>query len=374
MRLIDVGFQATFRRMFVYNILFEDAEVDEKVLALDESSRVLSITGAGCSVAGHVSGRPQRVDAVDINKHHLALTALKATAAQHLDSYASFYDLCGRGWHSDPKGTIGLFGNEMPDWIRRYWKRHHDRFEKSMYHEGLTAQMVKGVRMMSGIDASWLRTYMHEPVEKRIAAVDEWIAPVLRSPAVQMIMRSPLQLLSLGINFSQRDRLLETEQTDLISYFLRHLYRVAETELETNWIAWWVLAGHFNHDREDAVPPYLRRDRWERSLGSPTRMRYHNRNIFDLLGEGGRDEWSHYTLCDAPDWMPEPVQRNLLSEIRRTSEDGAIVLYRTVEDDCMVSNLGLDRWFVRQDDLSAEATLADRSRQYKHVHVYRVAH
>ena len=96
MQLRDVAFQHTFQQLFVYNILFEDAEVDETHLEIGERSRVLSITGAGCGVAGMLSRDPRSIDAVDINPHHLALTALKCTAAQRLRSYARFYDLCVR--------------------------------------------------------------------------------------------------------------------------------------------------------------------------------------------------------------------------------------------------------------------------------------
>lgn len=374
MNLRDRAFQATFSRMFVYNVLFEDAEVDERFLGMGEDSRVLSITGAGCGVAGFVSRRPQSVDAVDINPHHLALTALKTTAAQRLYPYSSFYDLFGRGWHSDPRAAIGQIADDMPAWVARYWRRHADRFDHCIYHEGLTAQVVSGLRKLSGIDAGWLRGLQHQPVEVRQRAVDEWIGPVLRNPLVKTFLTSPVQLLALGVNYTQRDRALAHEQTDLVSFFLRHLHRVAETDLETNWFAWLFLAGHYNHDHPDAVPPYLRRDRYDRSLHAPTQVKYHNRNLFDVLGDGGANQWSHYTLCDMPDWLPEPVQRKLLSEIRRTARDGAIVLYRTVHEDCMVRRLGLESQFVPMEAESAEASILDRSRQYRHVHFYRVEH
>ncbi|GAB4212709.1 MAG: hypothetical protein OHK0013_35810 [Sandaracinaceae bacterium] len=71
-------FRSTFQRLFVYNILFEDSEVDEALLDLDERSRVLSITGAGCGVAAMIARRREAIDAVDINPHHLALAALKS--------------------------------------------------------------------------------------------------------------------------------------------------------------------------------------------------------------------------------------------------------------------------------------------------------
>ena len=38
MRIRDYAFQSVFRRMFVYNILFEDSEVDEQYLELDADS------------------------------------------------------------------------------------------------------------------------------------------------------------------------------------------------------------------------------------------------------------------------------------------------------------------------------------------------
>lgn len=376
MKLRDKAFQSAFSKMFVYNILFEDAEVDERFLRIDEDSSVVGITGAGCGFAGMVSKRPRSIDCVDINPHHLALTALKATTAQHLFPYTTFYDLFGRGWRPDPEQTIGLVADQLPPWIQRYWskRQHYSRFNRNFYSEGLTANMLSTVRRMSGIDANWLRSVMHLPLEQRMAAVDEWISPVLERPWVKAIMQSPLQLLALGINFSQRDRLLETEQSGMVDYFTTHMKRVAETELETNWFAWFVIAGQYNHESQDAVPPYLRRDRWERSFGSPTRMNFHNRNIFDVLGEGQRNQWSHYTFCDAPDWMPEPVQKRLLDEVLRTSRDGGIMLYRTVEDDCIVDRLGMQNHFRRLDDDSNLASRLDRSRQYRHVHFYEIAH
>jgi S-adenosylmethionine-diacylglycerol 3-amino-3-carboxypropyl transferase len=376
MNLKDIAFQTAFSKMFVYNILFEDAEVDEKYLGIDENSSVIGITGAGCGIAGMVSRRPQRIDAVDINPHHLSLAALKATTAQHLYPYTTFYDLFGRGWRPEPKETIGMVADHLPGWMQKYWAKpqNYRRFNRNFYGEGLTAQMLTNLRRMSGVDANWLRSLIDQPAEVRMKAVEEWIAPVLERPYIKAVLSSPLQLLSLGINFSQRDRLLDTEGTGMVDYFVTHMKRVAATDLHTNWFAWFVIAGQYNHENKDAVPPYLRRDRWERSLGSPTRMNYHHRNIFDVLGEGGRNQWSHYTFCDAPDWMPPPVQQKLLNEVLRTSRDGAIMLYRTVEDDSIVDRLNMHRNFKRLDAESDAAGLADRSRQYRHVHFYQVTH
>jgi len=374
MALKDKLFQRTFSKLFVYNILWEDAEVDERWLGIDEDSSVLCITGAGCGVAGMTSGRPQRIDAVDINPHHLALAALKVTATQRMESYSQFYDLFARGWASDPERTVRRLTDTLPRWIQRYWKRHHDRFEKSMLHQGLTAQMLTAFRRQVGADANWLRQVIKESPEERMRIIDERVRPVLTRPHMKAVLNSPLQLVSLGINFQQRDRIVQTEGMNIVDFFIEHLKRVAATDCETNWFVWYTVAGEFNHDNPDAVPPYLRKDRWERSYRAPTSVRYHNRNLFEVLSKAGPETWSHYTLCDAPDWLDDQAQRNLLDEIFRTSRDGAVVLARSVEGHSMVENVGYTDRFVPMVEASQDGTETDRSRQYRKVAFYRVQH
>jgi S-adenosylmethionine-diacylglycerol 3-amino-3-carboxypropyl transferase len=161
---------------------------------------------------------------------------------------------------------------------------------------------------------------------------------------------------------------------DVIDFLLMHLGRVAQTDLERNWFAWYAVVGEFNHERQDAVPPFMRRDHHEASLGADTQVRYHHRNIFDVLGEAGPKTWTHYTLLDAPDWMPNAVQGKLLGEILRTSEDGAVVLHRSVETDSMPERHGFGRHFIPMTEASDLATELDRTRQFRRVSFYQVAH
>lgn len=374
MRIRDLAFQHTFARLFVYNILWEDAEVDERFLGVDESSSILSISAAGCGVAGLVSRRPTRIDAVDINRHHLALSALKVTAAQRMKSYTEFYDLLGRGWHASPEPVVRGLAQYLPPWMQRYWKKHYTRFERTLYQEGLTARMLRFFREQTGIDANWLRWVIAQPLEKRLEAIDEWITPVLRRPMFKAFLESPLQLLTLGINFEQREKYVGGEEDGMVGAFRSTMRRFASTDLANNWIAWYVVTGGFDHENESAVVPYLRRDHHEASLGAPTNVRYHLGNLFSLLAEAGPNTWSHYTFCDAPDWMSEPIQRSLLEEVLRTSRDGAIMLVRSVEEDSFVEKHGLDRHFLRMGEESDLATAVDRSSLYRRVDFFQVAH
>ncbi len=374
MRLRDLAFQHTFARMFVYNILWEDSEVDERFLGIDEDSSVLGISAAGCGVAGMLSKRPARVDAVDINKHHLALSALKMAAAQRMRSYTEFYDLLGRGWHANPEPVVRQLAQYLPPWMQRYWKKHYTRFERSLYQEGLTARMLRFFREQTGIDANWYRWVITQPLEERQRAIDEWITPVLQRPLVKAFMESPLQLLSLGINFEQKGRYMGEEHHTMTGAFRDTIMQLATTDLRNNWIAWYVTTGGFDHENPTATPPYLRADRHENSLGAPTTVRYHLGNLFSLLAEAGPNTWSHYTFCDAPDWMSEPIQRTLLEEVVRTGRNGAVMLVRSVEEDSVVDKHGYHHRFERMDEASEVATALDRARLYKRVDFYRLVH
>jgi S-adenosylmethionine-diacylglycerol 3-amino-3-carboxypropyl transferase len=372
MRARDLLFHATWKRLFVYNILFEDSEVDEAFLGIDERSRVLSISGAGCGVASMLTSRPAKMDVCDINRHHLALTALKCEALRRAGSYGLFYDLFGRGWHPDPEPAVRHLASHLPTWMQKHWKESHGLFRRTLYREGVTSRMLSAFRRLSGVDEAWLRSVMPLSPDRRARAVEERIAPALRSPMGRAWMRSPAQLMALGVNYHQRERLVG-EDGDLGEHIVSHLVALARTDVETNWFVWFAIAGQFNHDRQDAVPPYLRRDRFERTRGTPTEITYHPRNVFDVLDDAAPGSYTHFTLCDAPDWLSTADQRRLLDRVATTATDGATVLVRTVGDDCMVTKLGLEKRFVPQTKESNLMTSLDRTRQYRRVQLYRVA-
>jgi S-adenosylmethionine-diacylglycerol 3-amino-3-carboxypropyl transferase len=369
----DAAFQSTFQGLFVYSILFEDSEVDEEILELDERSRVLAITGAGCGVAAMMARNPESIDAVDLNPHHLALSALKIEASRRLVRYSSFYDLLGRGWHPDAEHVLAQATLTLPDWIRKHWKSRARLFHRNLYREGVTSRMLGAFRAMAGVDETWLRWAAGLDPDGRASAVETKLGPLLRSPVARAWLTSPGQLVALGINFSQRDRILRTEgDADMADFIISHLKRLARTDVGTNWFIWYAIAGHFDHEREDAVPPYLRRDRHARAREATTRVRYHRRNVVDVLEASPPRSYTHFTFCDAPDWLDAAGQRRLLDGVLRTAKDGAVVLTRSVEHECMVERAGLGRRLVRLDDLSTRASIRDRTRQYRRVDAYQV--
>jgi len=372
-RLADAAFQRVFSHLFVYNILFEDSEVDERFLGIDTTSTVLGISGAGCRIAGHLSQQPRHVDAVDINRHHLALTGLKVQAAQQLRSYEEFYDLFGRGSAPSSGRVLGKLAAGLPASLQSHLKRHQTMFSGDLFTSGLTARLLRMLQRLTGVDERWLRSLMTLDVSARKRTVLETFRPVLTEPWVKWLLESPVHLVSIGVNYAQCERMLRIEgMADVGTFLLMHLQRVAATDVARNWFAWYAIVGRYNHDDQEAIPPFLRRDRHERSCASKTSVAYHHRSIFDVLDEAHPRTWSHFTLCDAPDWMSDAAQKRLFQAVIRAGRDGGVLQYRTVERTSLVERHGLADRLQPMVAETEMATALDRTRQFRGVRYYRI--
>lgn len=372
-RLADAAFQRVFSNLFVYNILFEDSEVDERFLGIDASSTILGISGAGCRIAGHLSQRPKHVDAVDINGHHLALTALKVQAARQMRSYDEFYDLLGRGSVPNSEQVLRNLASGLPIWIQNHLRRHEAIFSKNLLTGGLTAQVMRLLQRLTGVDEGWLRSLMTLRVGERKQLVLETFRPVLAKPWMKWLLESPVHLMSIGVNYAQCERMLRIEGlADIAAFLLMHFQRVAATDVARNWFVWYAIAGHYNHDDQEAMPPFLRKDRHERSFLSNTTVAYHHRNIFDVLGAAQPRTWSHFTMCDAPDWMSDAAQKRLLQEVVRTGRNGGVLQYRSVEPSSLVERHHLANRLQAMVAETELATALDRTRQFRAVRYYRI--
>ena len=91
-KLFAVWFDA-----FVYNQIWEDPRVDLQALAIDENSRILTISSGGCNALNYLLAEPEKVTAIDLNRHHIFLLNLKIAALKFLPNYEDFFNFFGYG-------------------------------------------------------------------------------------------------------------------------------------------------------------------------------------------------------------------------------------------------------------------------------------
>ena len=79
----------------VYPQIWEDPDVDMEAMRLDQSHRVVTIASGGCNILAYLTRSPAKIDAVDLNPHHIELNKLKLAALQHMPGFDEFEALFG---------------------------------------------------------------------------------------------------------------------------------------------------------------------------------------------------------------------------------------------------------------------------------------
>ncbi len=371
--MADRVFGSLFSRILVYTILFEDNEKDLEFLALDESSRVFTVGGAGCGVAAMLASSPALIDVVDFNRKHLAVTALKVNVARGLASYEEFHELLARGRHPSPRRTIERFTRDLPPSLSSYWATGWRMFRKDFYSHGLYARNLDIVRPFWPLTEEYLRELNAKPAEDRSGEVRELLSRSMRGPVLGALIRSPLSILAAGINYTQRERNLRAVGSDdVVDGVIEFASRLARTDLEENWIAWHIVTGGFNHERPRALPLYLRPEFHDRMLHAATEVCYRHAILFDRLREGRETRWTHFCLSDVVDWIGEEGRTALFDAVHRAAAPGAKVVCRTVEDSTIVDSIGFGDRFRLVEPFSTTASLAERSCLYRRVNCYEV--
>ena len=371
--ILNAAFEQLFARTFVYNILFEDSDVDCRYLDLPPQSRVLSIAGAGCGVAALPSFSVESLDIVDSNLAHLSLTALKTLAPRYL-TYDDFFELLGHGRSSRAKQMIEpiMLDKCIPENIRRYWRRNTKMFARGLYRSGLSSAMTRGLARLCKLDKAWITEVAALPEEDRVLRVRNDVCRILQRPGIRQVASSPLQLMSLGINFRQKARIERAENMSFFEHMQRYLEAMSRTDMMRNWFVWSPLVGELNLEDQLAIPPCLRKEFYGASARSQATIRFHHDNLVDVMRARPDNHWTYVNCSDVLDWLDEDSQRSVLELVLRKSAPGGRVLLRSVESVDLIASFGLQEGFKLCPDISSRAVLEDRSCLFRSVNFYDV--
>ena len=373
-------------RGLVYTQIWEDPRVDAEALQLDASSRILTISSAGCNVLNYLVHEPQRILAVDLNPAHMALTRLKIAALRHLPSQAHFFRFFGVGASPDNvEAYRRVLRPRLDDATRQFWETRPwaglrrpriSAFEKGFYEHGVLARfqgfagrvsrLVQGRRPEELLDADG-------PEEQR-AFFEECVAPFFDHPVVRRLARQPATLYSFGIPLSQYRRLSDAADASIVDLYRDRLERlVCGFPLSDNYFAWQAFGQRYDTEEREALPPYLKTQHYGQ-------LRYHLDRVETRLAsltEALRDQpdcsFDSFVLLDAMDWMSPDAIAALWAEIARVGVPGARIVFRTagpgsVVEDALPESL---RTRFSYERIRSEALHEqDRSAVYGMFHLY----
>ena len=383
--LLERAFTAAFTGL-VYPQIWEDPEVDMAALDPGPGKRVATIASGGCNLLSYLTAGPERVVAVDLNAHHVALTRLKLAGAQALPHYQAFFQFFGA---ADCPGNLGLWRRFLRDAVdpqtRAYWesrdwrgRRRIGLFTRNIYRYGLLGRFIGaghlGARLLGVPLAPMLA--MRDPAEQA-AWFDARIAPAFDHALVRWATRRKASLFGLGIPPAQYDSLAGAEAEGIHAVLRARLRKLlCDFPISENYFAWQALARSYAPGDGGPLPPYLQQDRFEALREAAPRASVENRSLTERLGEEPEGALDAYVLLDAQDWMSDVQLDALWRQITRTARPGARVLFRTADAPSLLPGrldpALLARWDYREAE-SGRATAGDRAAIYGGVHLYELA-
>jgi S-adenosylmethionine-diacylglycerol 3-amino-3-carboxypropyl transferase len=380
-RLFTLWFQG-----LVYTQIWEDPRVDAAALQLDDTSRILTISSAGCNVLNYLVHEPERILAVDLNTAHMALTRLKLGALRHLPDHDRFFQFFGVG--AGPDNVEAYRRHVRPhldDTTRQFWEtrpwgglrrpRLH-AFEEGFYEHGVLARFQGFARAVSRLVQGRRPEELLEATSQteQRQFFDECVAPFFDHPVVRRIARQPATLYSFGIPLSQYQSLARAADASIVDLYRERLKRlVCGFPLEDNYFAWQAFGRCYDTDARNAIPPYLDADNYGRLRFHRDRVDTRIASLHDALADQPDSSFDSFVLLDAMDWMEPETITALWREIARVGEPGARIIFRTAGPDSVVEPALPDPLrdrFTYERARSEELHEHDRSAIYGMFHLY----
>jgi S-adenosylmethionine-diacylglycerol 3-amino-3-carboxypropyl transferase len=369
----------------VYPQIWEDPDVDMEAMALGEGHRVVAIASGGCNVLSYLTRGPARIDAVDLNRTHVALNRLKLAALTHLPSQGDFFRFFGEAGNRHNGQAYERFIEPNLDAVTRdYWNgrswtgtRRITVFERDFYRTGLLGWFIGMGHLaarLHGVDPRELMQATTRREQRRI--FQERLAPIFDKPLLRWATARKASLFGLGIPPAQYDSLVTSGNTmaDVLSARLEKL--ACDFALADNYFAWQAFARRYPRPGEGALPPYLEAGNHAVLRRIADRVAVHHTSVGDFLATRPAGSVDRVVLLDAQDWMTDAQLNALWTEITRTAAPGARVIFRTAAAQSLLpgrlSPALLSQWTYREAD-SRRFHERDRSAIYGGFHLYELA-
>jgi S-adenosylmethionine-diacylglycerol 3-amino-3-carboxypropyl transferase len=284
-----------------YSTVWEDYRLLDLGLALDRTSDLLVIAGAGCNVLNLLLRAPRRLVALDFNPAQMALVELKLAAIRALP-YDDFAALIGVRPSNRRPELYERLRPSMGAAARAWWDAN-------------LATLANGVEQAGRLDryiAEFRERHLsrvHEPeVVDRLFTLDD---PTARrrfaeeeffTPAFESVFRGYFTRESIGAHGRDGSQFRYVDNVDVGEWFWRRLQRVVlELPTRGNFYLERFLRGGVRDAR--VGPPYLHRHNYGRLRALVSRVDVVNDSLEHYLAAAPRASLDGAALSDVFEYM-----------------------------------------------------------------------
>lgn len=333
----DFIFQKIHGGQLVYNTCWEDPRADRALLNLQNDSRLVMITSAGCNALDYALDNPAQIHCIDMNPRQNALLELKMALFKTTD-FQTLFHFFGLG--KVPQATTifkDAIAPMLPTFAKEYWQRNLFFFNgkglrRSFYWHGTSGVFAwltgRFLEANPSVARRVRQMFEAESIEKQQNAYFD-IEPKILNGIMRWFLNRHLTMCLLGVPESQQTLFMQ-QYSDGAMGFIRECLRKIFTQISIQDNYFYHLYFYGNYSVE-CSPEYLKVQNFAPLSKQIQKINTHTTTLSQFLKNNPSD-YSHYVLLDHQDWLAANNRPALQEEwdlILKNSHSGTKILMRS---------------------------------------------
>ncbi len=358
-------------RGIVFNMSWEDPEMDRRAFQITPEDNAISITSAACNPLNILCQNPKSLTCVDGNPAQNAILELKLATILEMDHEAFFDIFAARR----PSRILPVYAGKLRPHLskrsQKFWDKNLRVASRGLYRYGRTGLFYRVLRTylrLVGINLKQVDAFFDcADLEQQRAFYAKHIAPKLWRKSSKAFMNFKPLIWLAGVHPEQFK--LVDGRHDIYEYIKERMeYALTQVPIYDNYFFSQAVTGRFRGNR---VPPYLLAENFETLKNNVDRVKIVNGWLGPYLDTQPPQTMHKFNLLDIFDWMPPEIFEQTLHSVLRAAVPGATLIYRS-------GSYKLDppasvRPFLHhRKELSKELLAIDRSAAYGSFYVFNV--
>lgn len=354
----------------VFNMSWEDPEMDRRAFNLTPDDTVISITSAGCNPLNFLCQNPAKLISIDGNPAQTALLELKLAGIDALN-HETFFDIFAV---RNPGRITRVYRSQLRQRIslraRAFWDKNLWKAARGIYQFGRMGLFCRVLRayLRAFFTPRQIDEFLDSPtLEAQRAWYHKNVAPRFWGKTSQHMVRFRPFLYMAGVHPRQFD--LVDGRHDMYAYVKERIEHVlTQVPIRDNYFLSMTVSGRF---RGGHVPPYLLEENFDALRRNLDRVQVVNGWLGPFLDTQPAGSINKFNLLDIFDWMTPEQFESTLKSVIHAAAPGATIIYRSGSyrldpPDSILAHL------TPHSDLARELLSGDRSATYGSFYIFSV--
>lgn len=357
----------------IYNICWEDPEIDRELLHLSNEDDVLMITSAGCNALTYLIDNPSSITCVDMNPFQNALLELKIAAFKATDHNTVFM-LFGKGRHPNIKDLYySTLRKHLSISAATIWDHHLYYFEpgNGLYWNGTSGWFARLMQyyfqLHPDLHAAIKSMFKVDNLNDQIQLFNQ-IRTKLWTSFSRWLMNQDAAHALLGVPRVQK-QMIQRKYDDQVSDFIDQCFQNVFKNLPA-WDNYFWRVYVFGEFTRTCCPSYLKAEYFDNIQQRIERISIQTGTLTEALNISDKT-FSACILLDHQDWMYEHNQMALEDEWNQLLKlpPGSRYLLRSAGHDRSFIPSFVDEHMIWYDNITTRYHQFDRVGTYGSTHL-----